>query len=268
MINYLKIEFLKVKTYKTIWILVGIFVIGFTLGGSAIQSILNDTITNNTSGSPLPIPKFSIYTFPEVWQNMFFFAGYIKLFIGFLFVMLITNEFTHNTLKQNVITGMSKTQILNSKVIMAVSMSFFTTLLIFLISLVNGIVHKTPEVEWSAMFEKMGFALAYFLELFTYLMVCLIFAMTIRKPIVAILSMLLYAVIAEPIIAFKAGANINQFFPLKAANNLIRIPRTQLMEFFGYEFQEFVKWQDITVCIAYCIIIYFVLRWVTNKRDI
>ncbi|PLW98168.1 MAG: hypothetical protein C0593_06380 [Marinilabiliales bacterium] len=268
MINYLKIEFLKVKTYKTIWILVGIFVLGFTLGGISLESILNDAITDNTSGSPLPIPTFSIYTFPTIWQNMFFIAGYIKLFPGFLFVMLVTNEFTHNTLKQNVITGMGKHQILNSKVIMALSMAFFTTLLIFTISLVNGLVHKTPEVSWSAVFENLGFVPAYFLELTTYLMVCLLFAMTIRKPIVAILSMLIYSVIAEPILAFKAGADINQFFPLKAANNLIRIPRTTLMEFFGYEFQEFVKWQDITICIVYCVGIYFLLRWITNKRDI
>ncbi len=268
MINYFKIEFLKIKTYKTIWILVAIFILGFTLGGSALESMLNNAVTHNSSGSPIAIPKFSIYTLPNIWHNMFFVAGYIKLFPGFLLIMLVTNEFTHNTLKQNVITGMSKTQILNSKVIMAICMAFFTTLLIFLISLFNGLIHKSPETPFSAIFENLEFIPAYFLEMTTYLMVCLLFAMLIRKPIVSILGMLIYSIIAEPIISAKLGADINQFFPLKVANNLIRIPRTSLMEFFGYEFQEFVKLQDILVCAGYCVVIYFMLRWVTNKRDI
>ncbi|MDY0284878.1 MAG: ABC transporter permease [Bacteroidales bacterium] len=268
MINYFTIEFLKIRTYKTVWILLGIFILGFALGGSALESMLNKTITDNTSGSLIPLPGFSLYLFPSVWQNLFFIAGFVKLFPGFLFVMLVTNEFTHDTIRQNVITGMSKNQILNSKVVMATSIALITTLVVFLIALTNGLIHKTPEIPFGTLFQKLEFVPAYFLEIMTYLMVCLFFALTLRKPIVAILSMLVYSIIAEPIIAYKLGASMNQFLPLKAAANLIRIPRTTLMEFFGYEFQEYVAGKDILICLAYCLLFYFVLRLIMKRRDL
>lgn len=267
MTNYLKIEFLKVRTYKTIWILLAIFVLGFALGGAGLESILNKSLGNATSGSPIPIPTFSIYSFPAIWHNLFFIAGYIKIFPGFLLILLVTNEFTNQTIRQNVITGLSKTQALNSKVIMALSTAAITTILVFLIAIVTGLIHKTAITPWSDVFKNMEFIPAYFLEITTYLMVCLVFAITIRKPIVSILSLLIYSLIAEPYIAFKLGADINKYLPLKAANNLIRIPKTTLMEFFGYEFQNYVALTDIFICLGYLFLLYFGLRWIINKRD-
>ncbi|PID93007.1 MAG: hypothetical protein CSA95_08985 [Bacteroidetes bacterium] len=268
MINYLKIEFLKVRSYKTVWILVGLFIIGFVLGASFLESMLNKSVSPNPSSSLFSPPQFTLYAFPAIWHNLFFIAGFIKIFPGFLLIMLVTNEFTHKTLKQSVINGMSKIQIVNSKVIMALSTAFFTTLLIFLTIFANGIIHNKGALSWELITEKMFFAPAYFLELTTYLMVCLLFAMVIKKPIVAILSMLLYSLIAEPIIAFKVGEPFNRFFPLKAAINLIQIPKNSLMQIFGHEFQEFVKGEDILICIAYCLLIYVALLVITVKSDL
>jgi len=70
----LKIEFRKILTYKVFWILTGLYFLFLGLGIFMAEFILNDWVNNFNKRFPIPMPHVTLYFFPDVWQNLTFFA--------------------------------------------------------------------------------------------------------------------------------------------------------------------------------------------------
>ena len=71
----LKIELKKILTYKVFWILMGLYFLFLILGILMAGFTINSMIDNLNKRSPIPFPHATIYLFPEVWQNITFFAS-------------------------------------------------------------------------------------------------------------------------------------------------------------------------------------------------
>ena len=122
MINLLKIELKKTVTNKTFWVLTGLYVLLLGLVFFGVQSVINEISTNASKTSSISIPKVSIYNFPDIWQNLTYLAGFFKIFLAVVVIIFITNEFSFKTIRQNIITGMSRVDFIFYK------MQFFLSL--------------------------------------------------------------------------------------------------------------------------------------------
>ena len=107
MIKLFKIEFGKILAYKVFWIVIGLYFLFLILGIIMAQYILNHMVNDLNKHSPIPFPHVTLYFFPEVWQNVTFFASirYVLIFPAIIIMILITNEFTNKTIRQNIVTG-------------------------------------------------------------------------------------------------------------------------------------------------------------------
>lgn len=263
----IKIDFRKYFHNRTFWVLSALYVVLVVFVFMVTESFLNNVMSHVGKNSPVTIPGFSLYSFPYVWHNMAFIAGFFKIFLALIVIIFITNEYSYKTIRQNVMSGMSRVEFLFSKVIFVLFISLAVTIVLFLSALLLGVSH-TEHMTTALVFAKMFFVPAYFLEVFTFLLMAMMFAFVLQKQGLAIGIFALYYYVLEPIIAFKLPDGVARFLPIKMITHLIDVPNSSLMKLFGVNFRETVSRIDIWGCLGYSILFIWLVYFFLKNRDL
>lgn len=219
MMHLLSIEWLKIRKYRTFWVLAGVFGILIVSWNWAISGGLM-----NFGGGNINIIDLN-YTYPAVWDNVAYWTKFFAALIGVLVVLLTTNEFQFRTQRQNVIDGMSRMQVYHAKWLLVLTISlvvtFFTTL--------EGLMFATAHgSSLSDALHNAGKMLQLFLLTFNYFSFALIISIFIKKSGAATLVFLLYNYIAETmvceILSKKFDIIYGHFLPLQCSADLIPFP--------------------------------------------
>jgi ABC-type transport system involved in multi-copper enzyme maturation permease subunit len=205
--------------------------------------------TFESFGQELNIARIPLYHFPDVWMNLIWFSGLLKIVLAIMVVISITNEYTYRTLRQNVIDGLSRSEFLTSKILTNVLLSLMSVAMIFVIGLVTGLIYS-PYVTIDRIITDLEFFPAYFLEIFFFLSYALMLGILIQRSGLTIILLLLSQMI-ESIIT----ANIDDyvpwlipFFPMKSIWNLITFP---LPRYAFQEIQDYVAIGSILIVIGW-----------------
>jgi hypothetical protein len=174
MIKLLKIEWLKIKNYNAFIILSSFFALGVVAVNYVAYSVYKNIISEVNAAKM--IGTFSPYDFDRTWHTTSYFAGCILLLPGLLMIMLVTNEFTYRTHRQNIIDGWSRKQFIEVKIVMALIAALASTLLVMLTAFVFGLASGT-----SFSLEGFSFTGFFFLKALTYNMVALLISVLIRR---------------------------------------------------------------------------------------
>ncbi len=260
-------EWIKILNYRTFWILTGLYAVTLILLLFSIQAIVDNITLNVNNKSPLPVPDFPVYSFPGVWQNLTYIAGFLKMFPAFLVIILITNEFTFNTLKQQIITGSSRLEFLAGKVSLIFLLSVSVALLVGISGLIAGLIQNPSDYK-EIISPKLWFIPAHALELFTYLMFAAFLAFLLKRAGITVIVFLLYSFIIERILSFRLPDEAGRFLPVEASSNLVPLPNSSLMKLFGVSFSEYTLWQDAGICMAWVVIFTLLIYWILSKRDL
>ncbi len=242
MLHLLKIDLKKLTSYRTFWVVCGLYflTLGFsTASGMEILKWLAQTIEG--FGQKLNISRIPLYHFPDIWLNLIWFSGLFKTVLAIMVVISITNEFTYRTLRQNIIDGLSRWQFLQTKILTNVLLSLMSVGMIFFITMVTGLIY-TPDLQVSSVFKDMEFLLAYFLEIFTFLSFALMLGVLVRRSGLTIILLLLSSMI-EAIVRIKVdnyAPSLIPFFPMQSISNLVPLPYAR------YAFQEIKDYIDVT----------------------
>jgi ABC-type transport system involved in multi-copper enzyme maturation permease subunit len=231
------------------------------------EGFVNKIMHNAGKNSPIVIPDFSLYSFPYVWHNLAYLAGFFKIFPALIIIIFVTNEFSYKTIRQNVMAGLSRNEFLLSKVIFVLLFSLASALVLFLSAFFLGMTH-TNQITSALIFQKMYFVPAYFLELFTFSLFAMMIAFLVKKQGLSIGVLALYFYVIEPLAAYKMPDDISKYLPVKTIGRLIDIPNSSLMKLFGVNFREYVATTDVVLCLVYALLFVFVVKWVLQKSDI
>jgi hypothetical protein len=273
MIRLLQIEWLKLKNYKVFWILTSLYFLGIAIVGSSgmfLMEFLKRQGADFNGINPTIIP---LYDFPDVWQNLTYIATFFKVILAFIVIISITNEISYRTLRQNVIEGMSKWDFLKSKLSLIFILSAIATFFLFLQGLITGLIYSNIR-EARFIFMELEFLAAYFLELFTFLSFALLIALVLKRAGFAIVILFMYTLIFEPILAINLEhipqipdqyRAIVPFLPIKALNNLIKVP---FQRYVFMEIQDYIGWVETVIVIGWLIIYNFFIIWILRKRDL
>ncbi|MEI7895544.1 MAG: hypothetical protein WCJ26_00815 [bacterium] len=276
MIKLLKIEFKKILTYKIFWILTGLYFLFLALGLLMAEFMINNMVDNTNKHLPIPIPHVTIYFFPWLWQNIAFFATirYVLIFPAIVIIILITNEFTFKTIRQNVINGMSKAEFLASKLMLILLISVVMTVLLTIGTLVIGISH-TSDLTLGLILEKSTFMLGFFITVLTLQVYALFFGFLLRNTGLAIALFTLYVFIVEPIlyyflkspIVFKNG--ISPYLPVNAVLRITEYPSIQVLKnLMGLNLQDSVSFLACLIPLGYATVMIGIVYFVLAKRDL
>ena len=225
MIRLLQLELQKLILNRTSKILI---FISFILPLCVI--VLSAIKINFFGFFTLELGELGIFNFPIVWHITTYFSALFKFFFAIVVVSMIGNEYSNKTLKQNLIDGLSKREFILSKFYTIVFFSIISTLIIFILSLVLGLVYSSYN-EISIIIREIEFLPAYFLKLLGFFSFCLFLGVLAKRSAFA-LAFLFVDFILEWIvfglIVWKSNVEmatkIQNFFPLTAISNLIKQP--------------------------------------------
>ena len=250
MLHLLKIDLKKLTSYRTFWVVCGLYFLTLGFGAASGMEFLKWLVsTFEDFGQKLNISRIPLYHFPDVWMNLIWFSGLLKIVLAIMVVISVTNEYTYRTLRQNVIDGLSRSEFLISKILTNVLLSLMSVAMIFVIGLVTGLIYS-PQIELDRILTDLEFFPAYFLEIFFFLSYALMLGTLIQRSGLTIILLLLSQMI-ESIIT----ANIDDyvpwlipFFPMKSIWNLITFP---LPRYAFQEIQDYVALGSILIVIGW-----------------
>jgi ABC-2 type transport system permease protein len=272
MIKLLQIEFRKIVPYRMFWIMSGIYFLSMVFFFYGLPSLI-DYFSMQSKAPEVKLLMNFLYNFPDIWQNLAWAASlrfFIKIFLGMVIIILVTNEYTYLTIRNNIINGLSRTDFLLSKVYISIIFSIAATVLIFITGTILGLTYSTT-VSFHVFFGKMVFLLGYFVETLTFLLFSMMVAILVKRTGLAIGLLFVYPII-ELIVQQKIPESIQPFLPVNAMNHILRTPNTSLIQFkspeFNVDLQTGLHGQDVLVALLYAVLFVGISLWVIRKRDL
>jgi len=208
MIRLLKIEFIKVKKYRAFWAVLGIYALIFLLVTGTIKMVEPDN------------PAQSFFSFPDVWHHLAYVASFLNILPAILIIMLIANEYTFRTFRQNLIDGLSRSELVFSKFILIGMIALLCIAFIFLVGLTRGLLtgHFDSLAE---IFDEMHFLLRLFIQMAGYMSVAAVIVFIFKRAAMSILIYLVYVVALERLIRWRTADEIDRYFPMNVFGGLI-----------------------------------------------
>ena len=159
------------------------------------------------------------FDFPHIWSYITFSASFFNVLLAVIIVVVTTNDFQYKTMRQNIIDGMSKRQVILSKFILVFFLSFIATIYTCLVGLLIGLLESTTY-DW---YENIHLIVLYFVQTLGYFSFAFLFAIIVKRPAIAIVSFILYFPV-ETIIGKLMNSEAYQVFPLKVFADLTPMP--------------------------------------------
>ena len=260
----LAIEWLKIKRFRTFWILVGLFVLLLPFWNYEIA-----TGVIRAGGGKKGINFLSTqYSFPEVWHNLGWWGSIFILFISILVIIIVTQEFTYRTSRQNIIDGWEKLQFYHAKIYLVITFAFFVTLYFFLLGLIFGRVYSG---SFAGLFDEFQLTAYFFLLSLDYLGFALLIAFFIKKSGLAIGLFLLYSFIIENLL--KSSINYytekpwGNLLPLQASDELFPFPLMRMAKAAMGPAASLSVSTYVLVTAGWCLVYYFACRVILLKKD-
>jgi ABC-2 type transport system permease protein len=266
MSRLIKLEWLKIRSNATFWVLVGLhigIVLLIVLSGRVFLGSLS--IDGNNLKNFAGVDNIPIYQFPDIWHNITYVAGFLKFILAIYVIISITNEITYETLRQNIMNGLSRVDFILSKLFLVFLLSIGSTLFVFITGLSLGFT-TTTDLALHDVIKYSGFIPAYFLQLSAYLIFALFIGLLIRRTGLAMGMLFLYSLIIEPVLGLRIQNDvIKGFLPMRSINNLIHMP---FGKYLLREVQDYVAGRDIFIVIAYMALFLALIYLLLKKRDL
>ncbi|HEX8332973.1 MAG TPA: ABC transporter permease [Segetibacter sp.] len=261
MLQLLKVEWMKVKNYRTFWVLSALYLISIFGVNYIVHHIQSLTPRKNDMANMLlGAPPFE---FPEVWQSVSYVSSFLLFIPGLLIIISFTNEFSFKTHRQNIIDGWSRKQFILVKMLLTFILALVSTLAVFLTAFGFGLYEGGQEVSFEKI-ENIGY---FFVQALSYSAVALLFSLLFKRAAIAVGVYFLYAFVLENMLAGLLNHYVNnsgRYLPLESTDNLIPFP------FLRNVVKQFTTETNVTVLLAVSaayLSIYYVISIRKFQRD-
>jgi ABC-type transport system involved in multi-copper enzyme maturation permease subunit len=267
MLHLLKIDLKKLTSYRTFWVICGLYFITLafaTASGMEFLKLLARTFEG--FGQKINIERIPLYHFPDVWLNLIWFSGCFKIVLAIMVVISVTNEYAYRTLRQNIIDGLSRWEFVFSKILTNALLSLMSVGMIFFIGLVTGLIYS-PSSAYNYIFTDLEFVFGYFLEIFFFLSYALMISILIQRSGLAIILLLLSQMIELIITAniYDDVPDLIPFFPMRSIWNLVTFPYPR---YWFQEIQDSLTVTAVLIVIFWTALFNYVSYYKLNKADI
>ncbi len=176
-----------------------------------------------------------IFQFPGIWEWMGYVGSWtIFFFIGFIGIYIVTSEIRNKTLRQNIITGMTRNEYFLGKLYYILVITIIATVLYTICAMLIGIAH-TETWTISNLWDNDLASLRYFLMTLGFLSFGLCLGFVIRNGGFAIFLYLSFVLFIEPLIRYLLFYKVYQtrlvnFLPMNLFEDLMPNPKYKLTE--------------------------------------
>jgi ABC-2 type transport system permease protein len=227
MLNIIKTEWLKIKKYPAFWWVMGITALTYPGINFMFHRIyLQITSNENHAGKIVKALLGNPFALPEAWRTVAYFSSLFVFIPAIVIIMLITNEYTYKTNRQNIIDGWSRNNFMTGKLIDVLLLSALVTILYTIVALIIGITNTTDTTanKWSLIYYIGLFGL----QSFSQLSLAFLVGFLVRKSFIALAIFAFYFIVLEPIainiLKYKFNSNAGNYFPLEISHRLLPRP--------------------------------------------
>ncbi len=224
--NVLRTEWLKIRNYPAFWAVMAMTALSYPGINYIWWNIYKEIVAKQTAtGKIAKMLLGNPFAYPETFHTTAYFSSFFVFIPAIVVIMMITNEYTYKTHRQNIIDGWSRNQFLLSKFYDVVIISLMVTMLYITIALVIGYVASPkPLVNMWAQPQY----IAYFaLQTFAQLSIAFFIGFMIRRSFIALSIFVFYYIIVENLIVGYSKVkfkDIGRFMPLEISDRLIPVP--------------------------------------------
>lgn len=270
----LNIEWLKVKNYTAFKVISIFFGVGIFATNYIFYYFKKNVIDKAdptgflSSGSP--------FAFPKVWLTVSYYGGCILILPALLLLMLVTNEFTYRTSRQNIIDGFSRKQFIDVKLMSGAILALASTVLVFIAVLLFGF-SVGGDFSFTGI-ENLGY---FFLKAITYNFVAILISVLVRRTGFAIAIFFIYTAIENGLSLFLFGwaigikedhkvdmGNMGNYLPMNASDGLLYSPFATLTKMAGNKLPADYTWLVLTLAFVYLALFFLWTKSNFIKRDL
>lgn len=264
-------EWLKIKSYRAFWWVMGITALSYPGINYIFYNAYKEiTQKGSSTGEMAKMLLGNPFVFPETFHTAGYFSSFFVFIPAIVVIMMITNEYTYKTHRQNIIDGWSRNEFLMAKLLDVLLITLMVTVLYFGVSLFIGFSSTKSPVQ--DIFSKSSYIGLFFLQTFSQLSIAFLIGFLVRKSFIALSIFIFYYLILENtavnILRLKAN-DIGRFLPLEISDRLIPLPA-----FLGkFNEETYQKSLDATgphiwYTLLVTAIIWAVCYWINKKRDL
>ncbi|MBC7874470.1 MAG: ABC transporter permease [Ferruginibacter sp.] len=271
MTTLIRTEWLKMRKYNAFWWIMGITALSYPGINYIFYFGYQELVGQPTQLSQYA--KMAIgnpFTFPEVWHTVAFCSSLFVFIPAVVVIMLITNEYSFKTHRQNIIDGWSRSQFVTSKLMDVLLISVIITILYFAVALFTGLANQERLIQdtWG----QAKYIFLFTLQTFAQLSVAFLFGFLIRKAFLALGAFLFYFIVLENIltgISRYYESDAGHYLPLEISDRIIPQPA-----FVGkLDFERYTRSvneipQFVILTIILTALIWAICYRVNNKRDL
>ncbi len=270
--HIIQTEWLKIKKYPAFWWVMGITALTYPGINFIFHSIyLNITQQDTARGKIISSLMGNPFSFPEAWHSVSYFSSIFVFIPAIVVIMLITNEFTFKTNRQNIIDGWSRSEFMTGKLIDVLLLTTIITVLNGLVAFIMGSTNTTDAAAstWSMAYYTGLFAL----QSFSQLSLAFLVGMLVRKSFIALAIFSFYFIIMEPIVVnvlkIKFDSRAGDYLPLEISHMLLPKPA-----FIGRIDENAYKasLDAVKFHVGYTVVLialtWLFCFWLNNKRDL
>lgn len=259
----LQIEWLKIRDYAAFKVITIFFAIGI-VGVNYIFYSLKKNVIDKADPTGI-LSAGSPFAFPKIWLNASYYSGCLLLLPGLLLLILVTNEFTFRTSRQNIIDGQSRKEFIEVKLMTGLLLALASTVLVFLTALGFGF-SVGGDFSFSGI-ENVGY---FFLKAVTYNFVAILFGVLIRRTGFAIAAFFIYTVLENGIslalfvwaINIKKNSghdlgNMGNYLPMNASDGLLYSPLSSVSDMASGFLPTDYFWLVFILALAYLFLFFY-----------
>lgn len=262
----IQIEWIKIKKLTSVKVILLIYMAMIPLWMLGMNEFFEEL---NTKLKLFPTSE-TMYSFPNIWGFITYSASYFNLLLlAVVVVILTTNEFSNRTLRQHVIDGLTKRQVIVSKFIVVFILSAIATAYVFLVGTIFGL----SQGKGLDLYTNVHFVGLFFVQTLCYFGLAFFLSVLLIRP--ALTIVLFYGVVfIETVFGWFLPQKIYAFMPMNNISKLTPLPFFQ--EIFVTnpdakhrgEFYILDLWQVALLSLFYSMILYAIALYRLNRRDL
>lgn len=259
----LSIEWMKIRKYRTFWVLLALFAILVPLWNYSFYSGIIKFDKKNLGESFIS----KSYDFANIWANLSYWASYFVAFISVLMIILTTNEYTFRTKRQNVIDGQTRIQFYHSKWLLVILFSLLTTIYVFIVGFFFGM----SAGDLSSFPGKISSLFYLFVLSINYYGFSLLLAVLLKRSGIAIGIFFMYFMFLESLIKgltnWATKTEFGNLMPLQSSDELIPFPVIEMVKKMASGDDGLSTTVYLTVSIVWIVIYYLIGRFRLLRSD-
>lgn len=224
MTSLLRIEWSKIRYYRAFWWVLGITAVTYP-SVSYFMLMFYRKITEQLPPDTKRAFLGNPFGFNEVWHTVAYCSSMFIMIPAIVVIMLITNEYSFKTGRQNIIDGWSRQQFLTGKLMGVVIISLLVVLLYVATSLLIGFSNTNPG---DVAGENKTYFIVYFLfQTFSQLSIAFLIGFLLRRSFIALAVFIFSFLVLEPLLTAMlslAPVPIGHFLPFEISDRMIPPP--------------------------------------------